>query len=36
MIFKCEEYMLNDMEENSWPKDTGDTEEAGAKKKYDY
>lgn len=38
MIFKREEYMLNDMEEKSCQKDlmyTGDTE-AGAKKKYDY
>ena len=38
MIFKCEEYMLNDMEEKSCQKDLmyiGDTE-ADAKKKYDY
>ena len=37
--FIREEYMLNDMEESSCQKDlmyTGDTEEAGAKKKYDY
>ena len=38
MIFKCEEYMLNDMEEKGCQKDlmyTGYTEEAG-EKKYDY
>ena len=39
MIFKREEYLLNDMEEKGCQKDlmyTGYTEEAGEKKKYDY